>query len=213
MDRFDSTGNLFQSNSIVLFYPVNSSCFRLFGLAITLRNLETVKRGMLKSNWVRLKNRSLFTDVVLFFFSFFSKTSDSARASARTSAESGERRASNFVFPHPYPLALAVNKSPAVFCFLSRALDGLRRENRGSVNRLEKSLLWLHNMNIYIMIAHLYQIAHLSDQAQETSSTEQLHSPPKHSSFQKRLRPSAPTVNSRVTTIYTLLHDKDISQF
>ena len=127
--------------------------------------------------------------------------------------ERGERRASNFVFPHPYPLALAVNKSPAVFCFLSRALDGLRRENRGSVNRLEKSLLWLHNMNIYIMIAHLYQIAHLSDQAQETSSTEQLHSPPKHSSFQKRLRPSAPTVNSRVTTIYTLLHDKDISQF
>ena len=153
MDRFDSTGNLFQSNSVVLFYPVNSSCFRLFGLAITLRNLETVKCGMLKSNWVRLKNRSLFTDVVLFFFSFFSKTSASARASARTSAESGERRASNFVFPHPYPLALAVNKSSAVFCFLSRALDGLRRENRGSVNRLEKSLLWLHNMNIYIMIA------------------------------------------------------------
>ena len=83
--RFD--WKRFQSNSVVLFYPVNSSCFRLFSLAITLRNLETVKCGMLKSNWVRLKNRSLFTDVVLFFFSFFSKTS----ASARTSAEREER--------------------------------------------------------------------------------------------------------------------------
>ena len=30
------------------------------------------------------------------------------------------------VVPHPYPLALAVNKSPASgFNFLSRALDGL----------------------------------------------------------------------------------------
>ena len=39
------------------------------------------------------------------------------------------------VVPHPYPLALAVNKSPAGgFNFLSRALDGLWRENRGSVN-------------------------------------------------------------------------------
>ena len=34
-----------------------------------------------------------------------------------------------------HPLALAVNKSPAVY-ILSPALDGLRRENRGSVNRL-----------------------------------------------------------------------------
>ena len=42
-----------------------------------------------------------------------------------------------FFFPHPYPLALAVNKSPAVY-ILSRALDGLWRENRGSVNRLKK---------------------------------------------------------------------------
>ena len=35
-----------------------------------------------------------------------------------------------------YPFALAVNKSAAVY-FLSRALDGLWRENRGSVKRLK----------------------------------------------------------------------------
>ena len=46
---------------------------------------------------------SLYTDVVLFFFSFFSKTSASARLF--------------FFLPHPYPLALAVSKSPAVFVF------------------------------------------------------------------------------------------------
>ena len=44
-------------------------------------------------------------------------------------------RPSIFFFPHPYPFALAVNKSPAVY-FFSRALDGLWRENGGSVNRL-----------------------------------------------------------------------------
>ena len=41
-------------------------------------------------------------------------------------------------FPHHYPLALAVNKSPAVYILLP-ALDGLQRENRGSVNRLNES--------------------------------------------------------------------------
>ena len=35
---------------------------------------------------------------------------------------------------HPYPFALAVNKSPAVY-LLSRALEGLWRENRGAVNK------------------------------------------------------------------------------
>ena len=44
-------------------------------------------------------------------------------------------RLSIFFFPHHYPLALAVNKSLAVH-ILSPALDRLRRENRGSVNRL-----------------------------------------------------------------------------
>ena len=40
-----------------------------------------------------------------------------------------------FLFSHHYPLALAVNKSPAVY-ILSPALIGLWKENKGSVNRL-----------------------------------------------------------------------------
>ena len=43
-------------------------------------------------------------------------------------------------FPHPYSLLLAVNKSLAVF-ILSHALDGLQKENRGSVDRLALYLL------------------------------------------------------------------------
>ena len=54
---------------------------------------------------INLKN-SLYSDVVLFFFSFL-------------------------------PLALAVNKSPAVY-ILSPALDGLWKGNKGSVNRLSQ---------------------------------------------------------------------------
>ena len=54
-----------------------------------------------RSRAVMATKCSLYTVVVLFFFSFFSKTSPSAR----------ER-------------AAAVNKSPAVY-ILSRALDGL----------------------------------------------------------------------------------------
>ena len=46
------------------------------------------------------------------------------------------RKKNKIFLPHPYPLALAGgNKSPSVY-FLSRARDGLWRENRGSVNRL-----------------------------------------------------------------------------
>ena len=44
-------------------------------------------------------------------------------------------RPSIFFFPHHYPLALAVNKSLAVY-ILSPMLKGVRRENKGSVNRL-----------------------------------------------------------------------------
>ena len=51
-----------------------------------------------------------YTDVVLLFFSFFSKTSASQQGRAR-------ERASIFYFPQPYPLARAVSKSPAVFIF------------------------------------------------------------------------------------------------
>ena len=46
---------------------------------------------------------SLYTDVVSFFLSFFSKTS--ASSPAKQAREN---------FPHHYPLALAVNKSPPV---------------------------------------------------------------------------------------------------
>ena len=70
---------------------------------------------------------SLYTDVVLFFFTFFSKTSASSQ---------GRERASIFYFPHPYPLARAVSKSPRGFYFLLRAFDGPRRENRGCVKML-----------------------------------------------------------------------------
>ena len=55
------------------------------------------------------------------------------------SAREGTRSGSIFFFPHYYPLALAVNKSPAVY-ILSPTLDGLWRENRKSVNRLRKIL-------------------------------------------------------------------------
>ena len=40
-----------------------------------------------------------------------------------------------FLLPHPYPLALAVNKSPADLFFITCAWRTLKR-NRGSVNRL-----------------------------------------------------------------------------
>ena len=50
------------------------------------------------------------------------------------------RSASIFFFPHHYILALAVNKSPAVY-ILSPALDGLWRENRRSVNRLRNQYI------------------------------------------------------------------------
>ena len=57
---------------------------------------------------------SLYTDVVLFFFSFFVLFENTQR----------ENKCG------------AVNKSPRVFVFLSCPFDGLRWENRGSVNRL-----------------------------------------------------------------------------
>ena len=62
---------------------------------------------------------SLYTDVILFFFSIFSKN----------------------LLLHPYPPALAVNKCPAVFIVLSRALDKLQKENRGSVDMLALHVL------------------------------------------------------------------------
>ena len=49
----------------------------------------------------------MYSDVVLFFFSFFSQTSAGAEI----------EKGNYFLFPHPYPLVLAVNNSPAVFAF------------------------------------------------------------------------------------------------
>ena len=43
-------------------------------------------------------------------------------------------------FPHPYPIALKVNKSTAAYVFI-RGLDDLLRQNRGSVNILVITLL------------------------------------------------------------------------
>ena len=71
-----------------------------YGLLVALISLPT----NLSSTMHKLgsfSNGSLYTDVVLFFFSFFS------------------------LLPHLYPLALSVNKFPAVFYFLSCGLDGL----------------------------------------------------------------------------------------
>ena len=67
----------------------------------------------------------------LFYFSF-----RSFRKHRR--ARKGERESERLFSTSytPYPLALAVSKSPAVFIFLSRAFDGLRRENKGSVKML-----------------------------------------------------------------------------
>ena len=77
--------------------------------AYTLKILATPLQGV----------NSLFTDDILFFFSFFSKTSASSRDRAQSA-----RNKSIFFFPHHYPLALAVNKSLAVY-ILSPGLDGL----------------------------------------------------------------------------------------
>ena len=91
-------------------------------------------------SWQFLCHRyiSLYTDVVLFFFSFSWKTSACAKARRARERERERARSARKKnnLPHPYSFALAVNKPPAVY-FLSRALDWLWRENRGgSVNRL-----------------------------------------------------------------------------
>ena len=113
---------------------------------------------------VSLVSSSLYTDVVLFLFSFFSKTSASARASAECEKDESltwwwqdNRLSANgnllfvvkasfscsqrclptvyFLLPPPLP-PCAGGQSIRCGFFLSRALEGLRRENRGSVNWL-----------------------------------------------------------------------------
>ena len=87
---------------------------------------------------------SLYTDVALFFFSFFLRTS--ACPPAKQAREN---------FPHHYPLALAVNKSPAVY-ILSPALDGLWGENRGSVNRLTQTLTHCNRVKFRLTCILIY---------------------------------------------------------
>ena len=92
---------------------------------------------------------SLYTDVVLFFFSFFSKTSASWPA-----------KQARETFPHHYPLALAVIKSPAVY-ILSPALDGLWRENRRSVNRLNQTLTHCNRVKFRLTCILIYSSPNL----------------------------------------------------
>ena len=87
-------------------------------------------------------NISLYTDVVLFIFLFFWKTSASARARRACERNVQERawsarKKNKFFFLHLCPLVLVVNKSPVVY-FLSCTPNRLWIENRGSVNRLNQ---------------------------------------------------------------------------
>ena len=60
----------------------------------------------------------------------------SAREWARSAWKKSKELFSIFFFTHPYPFALAVNKSPVVYILSPAALDGIWRENRGPVKRL-----------------------------------------------------------------------------
>ena len=129
------------------------------------------KNGNLNLYWVATSNKACIQTLFYFSFRSFQK-----RRQARSARKKNKERPSIFFFPHSYPLALGVNKSPEVYIFyslcterplpsekigdrapspsfywgwggggsvhrlyfLSRALDGLWRENGGSVNRLEK---------------------------------------------------------------------------
>ena len=62
---------------------------------------------------------SLYTDVILLFFSFFWKTSACARARRAREKEKNKL----FFFPHPYPFALAVNESPRFIFYHARSTD------------------------------------------------------------------------------------------
>ena len=76
--------------------------------------------SVISVTYPRRSIRAGSTDIVLLFFFFFVVFK-------------------NIGEPH-YPLALAVNKSPSVY-ILSPALDGLWRENRVSVKRLDQQCL------------------------------------------------------------------------
>ena len=70
---------------------------------------------------------SLYTDVALFSFRSFRKHRRAWKARKKNKHDSDW---SIFFLPHYYPLALAVNKSPAAFIFLSHARRTLKRKKR-----------------------------------------------------------------------------------
>ena len=90
---------------------------------------------------------------------FFSKPSASLRAKQAPENERGARERkirSIFFFPHHRPLALTVNESRAVY-ILSPALDGLWKENRGSVKRL--AISWIKAFLRKIISLHFTDIS------------------------------------------------------
>ena len=93
---------------------------------------------------------SLYTDVDLFFFSLFWKTSACARKKNNTTEN---KRHERLLTPLCWRSINPPWGSPMVY-FLSRALDGIWRENRGSVNRLPFSLPLLSAI-IYIFLLNL----------------------------------------------------------
>ena len=83
-------------------------------------------------NCVRKRTQLLIGAVwryFIFLFVLFENIFERSEC-ARTSVE--REKENIFFFPHPYPLALAVNKSPAVY-ISSPSLDGLWRENTRGV--------------------------------------------------------------------------------
>ena len=66
------------------------------------------------------------------------------------------------------PLTLAVNKSPAVY-ILSFALDGLRRENRGCVNRL--NLGRIDSFVVWILVTSYENWQYLQPRSQDSLSS------------------------------------------
>ena len=114
---------------------------------------------------VRPSAKLLACTQTLFYFSFvlFENISElTSKASVWERAWSVRKKNKFFLFPHPYPLALAVSKSPVVY-ILSRALDRLWRENRGSVNRLPS--YWYENDFFILMqmiLIYTRKIVHIA---------------------------------------------------
>ena len=121
--------------------PVRLLCYMLLFAFLDL----TVHNVQWHSYHFELMNRNIvtgsdgqwcvYTNVVLFFLIlFFSETSESSWVKW---ARENKRRVQEikiknyFFFPPPLPLALVVNKSPAVYnIILSPALGGLWRETK-----------------------------------------------------------------------------------